>query len=394
MLPLVAADESSEGGRRRLPLALRVGSAILLAITVLFIALYATSFSSNDAFGGLLDLIRDRPPNQHPASGDLVRVSTNIVRVGVLVGEMPHGVRRRFVAWILAKPDSWWKTRARLQLKLTSYKLAFLSTFDNTKQQLMLPDDDAAIDIIFKGPAKRHVINDGGFAHEMVTRRYRVHTYIVGSPGSAVTSAAELGAIGGRLQLEWDLPIDPYLLYQRSGYACADEDQFPHGSLDAESTWTYYDDTCEPGDVVPNDVQCTFAEVGCHCSQGSSLSCFDALAEFTGRDHMVMDFHRVGWAEGIARYYENINTYRVDPHAQGADMVGYEAGLHHHFVVYDYFTEESCQVTECVKQSGWRKLLKFDGTHVNVGNEPIVLGSLPYTTADPGSFVETTFHNM
>ena len=184
--------------------------------------------------------------------GDMVSVTTTPCLIGLLLDEFPsdgsNSVEQRLATAIMQKSDAWWRARALQQLALTSYELAYMSSFFGPeKQQLMLPMDDPAFTVTFTSPAARMFVDN----HALVARNYTVSTMIVGSSGSAQSSIKKLGKIGGSYSLAFELPVDPVLLGQRTFFSCFDEDQFPHNSLETEEAYTYYDQTCEPGPAWP-----------------------------------------------------------------------------------------------------------------------------------------------
>jgi hypothetical protein len=54
-----------------------------------------------------------------------------------------------------------------------------------------------------------------------------------------------LSTIGGTWDEPFDLPADPELVMQRTGYACLDEFGFPPNSAFEESVYYFYDQTCQ-----------------------------------------------------------------------------------------------------------------------------------------------------
>lgn len=356
--------------------------AVLLITSFVFLGFAPRLLTSNVLLigGGVAD------------GGDILQVVSNVVRVGFLLDEYaPYGMADLVAADVLQKSDAWWEVRARKQLGFTLYKLQFMSSFYKGTQQMMLPSDPAAIKITFTAKAKRHSHQ----GHDVISRPYSVNTFIVAQKDTAALASPNLASIGGQFTVTWELPMDPYLLYQRSGYACADEDQFPHNSLDAEAAEIYYDDTCTAGPAVPPSQECLFENTGCHCTFGADYDCPTALQMFVGRVHMSLAFTRVAWDEDTAAAVESLNSYQVRDSVQGADLVGHEGGMKHNWIVYRYFATGSCESLECiVGGSGWRRLLIFDSIHVNIGRKEVAIGKIAYKAGDASSFNQLALHNM
>jgi len=324
--------------------------------------------------------------------GEIVQVTSNSVQVGVLLDEMPGDVRDRFARDILSKDDGWWQKRAALQFKFTLYKLQFRYAFfaeGSGKNQLLLPATDEAIQVRFiSAPARR--THQG---HDVISRTYTISTTLVGKTGTIALSDPNLAQINGSTVMNFWLPLDPTLVLQRTGYACMDEDQFPRNSVDAETPEVYYDDTCTAGPAAAPDQACIFADVGCHCTAGSDYDCPSALQKFVVKVRMTLAYTRVPWDEEIANNAEVFNNYALDPSKSGADLVGYVEGLQHNFIIYKYFAAGSCETKECISGHGWRKLLIFDGIHVNVGSTELSIGAIDYTKFNESSFDQAKYHN-
>src|SRR4051812_33594472 len=63
-------------------------------------------------------------PDAGTEPGALVHI-TYTGTVGVLLDEIPAGIRERVATSILAKPDEYWVAKAKRQLALSSYRLNF-----------------------------------------------------------------------------------------------------------------------------------------------------------------------------------------------------------------------------------------------------------------------------
>src|SRR5260221_3018566 len=144
-------------------------------------------------------------------------------------------------------------------------------------------------------------------------------TYIVTDAASPALVEPNLASVGGTASESFKLPADPELLFERTGYACMDEAEFPPGSVFEENTWYYYDDSCTPGST---------GATGCHVTVVPKLSCGDALTRNTGLMHSTLNFTRVAYDATIASQYR-VGTVNPAAIAVGAaaDLAVVGAGL-------------------------------------------------------------------
>ena len=322
-------------------------------------------------------------------TGDIIDIKTDPITVGVLLDEFPNSTIAAATSYFIAQDDDWWTSRARFQLGLTTVNLVFrpLFTGDPAQGQLALPQAPA-LNITFQGPPSVSTI--GG--HTVVARTYVMNSAMICLKDSAVTSDPALGTVGGKVSVPFTLPVDPQLTVQRMGYACMDEGGFPLGSLDSESVRTYFDTTCTPetdSPFVPG-TGCW----QCHCSKTSELSCVDAIGKYVGGTDFNITYTRASWSESKASYYEGLNVYNVNPSASGANLVGKMEGVIHNFVSYRYFDDNSCESQECLSGYGWRRIINFDATHVNVGTKDVFIGNVTYTTDESYTFNPAIQHYL
>jgi hypothetical protein len=169
-----------------------------------------------------------------------------------------------------------------------------------------------------------------------------------------------------------------------------DEAQFPLDSVDSEGPINYFDDTCGPEAPYNYDGGCD----QCHCTVTVDESCRSALGKTTGKTAAAIVFTRMPLDMNVVLQIEALAQYNYTS-TQGADMLGSMAGLNHNYVVYKYLAEDSCTIKECNGGGfGWRRLLYFDATHINVGTKPLEIGYLSYLKADASSFDPLIFHNL
>jgi hypothetical protein len=302
-----------------------------------------------------------------PDPGALIHV-TSTSQVGVLLEDFPEGSRDRIAADLIARPDSFWIERAEWQLRLTSVRLIYRKYyFDeadwDTHDALPLPPE-ARWTITLSGEPQRMEI-DG---HDLVVVGYEFEGTLLTDVDSPGISEPMLAEVGGVWDEEFVFPIDPTLLFQRTGYACLSEDQFPPESVDAEDAFRFYDDTCEAERGEPV----------CHHSDPlPEESCVDALTRRVGRIETSLHYERIGWDQATAdavRFAE-VTT----PDAPDLEVLTTGEGLNDHRVIYKYFPPGHCALVEsCVGGGGWRRLLVFDSHDHNVGGQPIVIGDVDY----------------
>ncbi|HTM23390.1 MAG TPA: lysyl oxidase family protein, partial [Kofleriaceae bacterium] len=179
------------------------------------------------------------------------------------------------------------------------------------------------------------------------------------SPG--VTEPA-LGTIGGTWDEAFNLPVDPDLLLQRTGYACMDEFEYPPGSVFEENTWYFYDDTCKVGSDW------------CHETQHPSESCVEAIQKHSGIVKTAVHFTRVAYDRAIA------DSYRVGEitNPDGADLAVVREGLEdERAIVYKWFEAGSCELEEgVIAKLGWRRLMRFSAIVQNNGTEAVHIGDV------------------
>src|SRR5262249_60092471 len=125
--------------------------------------------------------------------------------------------------------------------------------------------------------------------------------------------------------MPFGLPLDPSLLFQRTGRACYDEYGYPRGSIDpGGEAWYFYDDTCIAKNAEPLD-STDFACNYCHCSfPRPTLDCVDALALKGGLVQPTFIFTRLPWSSTVADSYR-LPRDLPPPVRGGADLVGFRA---------------------------------------------------------------------
>lgn len=304
--------------------------------------------------------------------GALIHVTASS-QVGVLLDEIPDSMRERVASALLAKPDSFYESRARQQLTLSTYRLNFRAAFydeDSGKHQLPLPPPEVQ--------AIRFTKNEGKTAyratvegHDYVLADYELDATVVTDVDSPGISEPALAEIGGTWQEHFVFPVDPELLVQRTGFACMDEAEFPPNSVDTEDIEFFYDQEC--------DVEPELSTEGCHLTKLADQSCVDALTAEVGKVEVALNFERVAWDEDVA---ESARVGKVET-AGGADLAVVGEELNVNRLTYRYITPTACSVAEqCVGGTGWRRLLQFNASEKNVGSEPVHIGDVNYYLDD------------
>jgi hypothetical protein len=312
----------------------------------------------------------DEPSEAEPATvrGALVKMEMNS-DVAVLLDEIPAGpMRDAAAADALAKPASFWIERAKRQVRLTYYRLVFRGLYYNsswsngTKQYGPLPLPDKSVwNLALVGtPHRVSAIN--GQNHDSIVISYKFDTTIVTDKDSPGKVDPALGTIGGTTDEYFDLPTDPDLLLQRTGYACMDEDEYPPGSVFEENTWYFYDDTCKSGSTF------------CHITETPAESCTNAINKRVGDIKTAMHFTRLSYDTTTA------DKYRVGTitNPNGADLAVVGAGMtDERRVVYKFFAPGSCELEEgVISKLGWRRLMMFSAIVQNNGTERVHIGDV------------------
>jgi len=296
--------------------------------------------------------------------GALVRVSI-ASQVGVLLEDLPAGADRdRAATEALAQPEAFWLARARMQLSATRLRLTYRRWFalrDGMvgKRQLPLPPTEGW-ELAIAGPARREMV-DG---HDVVVVDYTMRAMLVTDVESPGTAEAALRTVGGRWEEEFTFPVDPDLLFQRTGHACIRETLDVASHVDSENALLFYDDGC---------LGTATGLLNCHRTTGTwPESCDESLAAHVGRVTAPLVYERLPWDEATA------DAARIGgdgPETPDLEVIG--EGLEVERVVWEYFAPDSCAIFEgCVREPGWRRLLKFDASLRNVGNTALDLGTV------------------
>jgi hypothetical protein len=190
--------------------------------------------------------------------------------------------------------------------------------------------------------------------------------------------------VGGTWNEPYVLPIDPELLFQRTGYACMDEDSFPFNSVDSEEVDSFYDQTAVVEKVLSN--------VGhYHFTRQPTESCLEALQNHVGRVTTSLRFERLPWNATLASQVRFGKVTGDEP-----DLEIYVPDFLPSRTTYRYIHAQGsggCEVEEgSVGGTGWRRLLQFSTSDENVGNRALTIGGVDYTLS--GKAGELDLHNL
>jgi hypothetical protein len=317
------------------------------------------------------------PQTEEPEKGALVGVSMKS-KVAVLLDEIPESMRERTTLTLVSKPESFWKERAKRQAKLATYRLVFRDAYygdseekhalEKPKQALPLPPD--SVWNIQLGKPRRETIE----GHDVVVADYELTSVILTDRESPGISEPNLAIVGGSWEEPFVFPLDPELLFQRTRFACMDEAEFPHFSVDAEDVETFYDQECEVEEELSRD--------GCHQTELPEMSCVEALTAKTGKIETSIVFVRLPWDSRIA---DQVRVGEIT-NPTGADLQSYKEQFHVNRISYRYIPPDSCTLVEkCVGAPGWRRLLQFGAADKNTGTKTLDIGEVDYFVEGTGT---------
>lgn len=294
-----------------------------------------------------------------PDPGALVSVQMQS-QVGVLLDEIPNIERDRAAANLIAESEDFWTERAKDQIRLMTYRLVFRDAFydeSEGKSALPLPPEEVWNIQFEKMPFRSTVDN-----HDLVLLNFTFTGTLLTDIESPAESEPNLESIGGNWAERFILPIDPVLVFQRTGFACMDEDQFPPQSVDAEEVDNFYDQEMEQSSEG-------------HYSEIPDMSCVEALDSKIGKVEANLVFERLPWNSGLA---DKVRVGEIT-NPTGADLITEESVFKTNRVVYRYITLDHCAIEEgSVGESGWRRLLQFSVADRNFGADTLEIGDIDY----------------
>lgn len=295
------------------------------------------------------------------AAGALIEVTLDS-RVGVVLDEIPRRQRAAAAAYYIAKGNQFWRERAVAQALHTTYRLTYRGFFydeEPPKAMLAMPPKELWKVELKPGGARRVTTDDG---HDAVVIHYTLTSTLLADATSPGEAEPALARVGGVWEEPFNFPLDPELLFQRTGYACIDEDGYPLRTADSENAWQLFDQEC---DVESPD------ESSCHYTEFPDQSCKRALRREVGRVDTSLRFERIRYERSKA------NAVRVATYTQtdDPDLAVLAENLENNRIVYRYIEPDSCAVEEgCVSGSGWRRLLMYDASIKNASAADLTIG--------------------
>jgi hypothetical protein len=296
--------------------------------------------------------------------------------VGILLNDIPDDEREAIAADLLDQSEADWLALAERQLQLTNYRLDFRNYIYTNKGQLPLPPRELW-ELELTSTPRREMAG----IHDYVLIDYRFTSTLLSDAESPAQSEPALAAEGGVWNEPFILPLDPNLLFQRTGNACLNEAGFPPDSYDSENVWYFYDFDCTPDST---------GAVGCHRTVRPALTCREALARRVGSVETAVRFERLPWDDDLAdavRIGEVTTADYPDVKVVGQD-------LEDHRLEYIYFPDNSCAVQEgCVSGTGWRRVLRFSATVHNIGGDALHIGPVVAQDLTNNTFIYDSCHD-
>ena len=300
--------------------------------------------------------------------GALVKVTMSS-QVGVVLDDLPASQRARVAAQLLSKPASFWTARAQRQVEHTNYRLIYRGFFYGPAtnaggSRRMMPITKPELWNLALASAQRTTFQ----GHDVVRVPFTLTTTVLTDAASPGSAEPNLQNAGGTWDEPYSLPLDPEFLFQRTGYACIDEDGYPLGTADSENARNLFDHTC--------GVEQVGREICHHTLPYPTESCTDALTRTSGRVDTALHFERLAWNANTAAAVRTGTPIRTT-----ADLTPRLDGLQENRIIYKYIPSDSCSIQEhCVGGSGWRRLLQFTASVQNKGGKPLVVGSTDATS--------------
>lgn len=327
------------------------------------------SCSSSDAGDVAADTDQSAEQSAELAkSGALVEVRLES-RVGVLLDELPVADRARAARLYFNQGKAFWIERAKLQIRHTNYRLVYRDFFydeSEHKRTLPLPPEELWQFELNPASARRVTTADG---HDAVQLSYTMTSTLLTDRDSPGAAEPALRRIGGVWEEPFNLPLDPEFLFQRTGYACMDEDGYPLETARSENAYQLFDQDC---DVETADT------ASCHLTALPEESCLDALANHVGRVDTAVRYRRVAYDAAKARA-ARVGTFTVDA-LPDLQVLGDQLAVN--WVEYRYIPEDSCAIVEgCVGGPGWRRLILFNASMRNTGRAPLEVGNVTDSAA-------------
>lgn len=207
---------------------------------------------------------------------------------------------------------------------------------------------------------------------------YTLSGYIVAPSDTLLESLPDLKEPDAETAETFIVPADPRHLFQRLGYACANQDEIPLGQVDDANYGNYFDPTCAPGRPV------------CEDPSGKPLEpCLDVLSRENGITALAVTLKRVAYDAALAEKW----TSGPPITKGGADLTVDKEKLAQYDIIYKDFAPDSCAIAEkCVGGPGRRRLLRFRAVTPNIGDTDIAFGDVKKLVENTHQFVWSDCH--
>ena len=298
--------------------------------------------------------------------------------IGFLLDELPDFAlvkARNYILRSVTEDD--WRKRVVTQIKMSLTRQVFrqVNGIGNEKQLTIPPEELWKISFTDK-PKYKKIQN-----HKYISRSYTFYSVLVAPSKSVYQSEPKLVPIGGTFCETYHLPVDPNDIFQRTGYACMNEASFSFETVYSANAHYFFDSGCGPEEYTPVENR-TFEQSlnNCHWSTNVTISCVEALEKFVGYIDATYIWTRLHWNEAEARKWRfgKMTAETADLSTMKGSL---ENSINYH---YRYFDDNSCAIREagvgtqrgCISGPGWRQLLKFTSSSINVGKTDVFLGDI------------------
>jgi hypothetical protein len=192
-------------------------------------------------------------------------------QVGVLLDEIPENKRDQVADTLFNKSEDFWKQRAKEQVQLMENNLEFRAGYNpdtSNKGALPLPPKEIW-NIKLDGPPMRTNVDN----HDYILTDYTFKTTLLTDINSPGKSESALESIGGRSVEPFILPIDPTLIFQRTGFACMNESDFPPHSVDSEEVDSFFDYEVDTSGIlsIEDEHQAVMPDLSCISSMIANI---------------------------------------------------------------------------------------------------------------------------
>ena len=298
--------------------------------------------------------------------------------IGFLLDEIPDVALQNAKDYILRRVSlSNWKKRVITQIKMTLAKQTSRSVNGiNNNKQLTIPPQEKWNIKFTSAPLMKSIQN-----HSYISRSYTFYSVLVTRKDSVYQSEPSLVPIGGVYTQTYPLPIDPNDIFQRTGYACMNEAAFSLQTVTSSNGYYFFDSDCDDETYIPIANRTYNSSLkNCHWTSFPNVSCIHELKNKVGFTDTTYFWTRLPWSNDLASKwrYGRLTSDSADLSTVNGTLentINYQ---------YRYFPNDSCALFEagvgnnrgCIDKAGWRQLLKFTSTAVNVGKTDFFLGTV------------------